>query len=223
MLNAREPKVINGPEILNKFVGESEAKVRELFIDAEVEYAERGEDSDLHILIFLQIDAICKQRGSGKGDSGVGDTVVNQMLSKMDGVNSLNNILVIGITNRKDLLDSALLRPGRFEVHVELGLPTEAGRLEIFEIHTAKMRANDILQGDVDLRWLATATINYSGAEIEGLVKSAASYALNRISNMESMQDGKRATTEEMNDVHVTREDFLQALDEVSYPHLFLT
>ena len=137
------------------------------------------------------------------------------MLSKMDGVNSLNNILVIGITNRKDLIDSALLRPGRFEVHVELGLPTEAGRLEIFEIHTAKMHANDILEGDVDLRWLATSTTNYSGAEIEGLVKSAASYALNRISNMETMQAGKRATADEMNDVHVTRDDFLAALDEV--------
>ena len=215
MLNAKEPKVINGPEILNKFVGESEAKVRELFADAEVEYAERGNDSDLHILIFLQIDAICKQRGSGKDSTGVGDTVVNQMLSKMDGVNSLNNILVIGITNRKDLIDSALLRPGRFEVHIELGLPTLQGRLEIFEIHTAKMRANDILEADVGLDWLARETVNYSGAEIEGLVKSAASYALNRIANMESMGEGKRATQEEMMDVHVTRDDFVAALQEV--------
>jgi vesicle-fusing ATPase len=82
--------------------------------------AKNGEDSDLHIIIFDEIDAVCKQRGSVQGSAGVHDTVVNQLLTKMDGVNSLNNILVIGMTNRKELIDEALLRPGRFEVHVEI-------------------------------------------------------------------------------------------------------
>eukprot|EP00163_Fabomonas_tropica_P005021 TRINITY_DN1447_c0_g2_i2.p1 TRINITY_DN1447_c0_g2~~TRINITY_DN1447_c0_g2_i2.p1 ORF type:complete len:326 (+),score=69.20 TRINITY_DN1447_c0_g2_i2:824-1801(+) len=103
MLQAREPKVVNGPEILNKYVGQSEENIRNLFKDAEAEYHERGEDSDLHIIIFDEIDAICKQRGTAGGSTGVHDTVVNQLLSKMDGVDSLNNILVIGMTNRKGM------------------------------------------------------------------------------------------------------------------------
>ncbi|KAJ4455165.1 putative Vesicle-fusing ATPase [Paratrimastix pyriformis] len=116
MLNSHEPKVVSGPEILNKFVGESERNMRELFADAEAEYKEKGDDSDLHLVIFDEIDAICKSRGSYSGGTGVGDSVVNQLLAKMDGVESLNNILVIGMTNRKDLIDDALLRPGRLEV-----------------------------------------------------------------------------------------------------------
>lgn len=83
----------------------------------------------MHIIIFDEIDAICKQRGStGNSGTGVNETVVNQLLSKMDGVDSLNNILIIGMTNRKDLIDEAVLRPGRLEVHLEIGLPDEFGR-----------------------------------------------------------------------------------------------
>ncbi len=96
MLNAHEPKIVNGPEILNKYVGASEENVRELFKDAEKEQAEKGEDSQLHIIIFDEIDAICKQRGSVSSGTGVHDTVVNQLLTKIDGVDALNNILLIG-------------------------------------------------------------------------------------------------------------------------------
>lgn len=143
MLNAREPKVINGPEVLNKYVGQSEENIRKLFADAEKEYKEKGDESGLHIIIFDELDAVCKQRGSGSaGGTGVGDSVVNQLLSKLDGVDQLNNILLIGMTNRKDLIDDALLRPGRLEVHVEISLPDEAGRQQIIGIHTAKARAN---------------------------------------------------------------------------------
>lgn len=119
MLNAREPKVVNGPEILNKYVGESEANIRKLFADAEEEQRRLGANSGLHIIIFDEIDAICKQRGSMAGSTGVHDTVVNQLLSKIDGVEQLNNILVIGMTNRPDLIDEALLRPGRLEVKMK--------------------------------------------------------------------------------------------------------
>lgn len=96
MLNAAEPKIVNGPEILNKYVGASEENVRELFKDAEKEQAEKGEDSSLHVIIFDEIDAICKQRGSVSSGTGVHDTVVNQLLTKIDGVDALNNILLIG-------------------------------------------------------------------------------------------------------------------------------
>lgn len=96
MLNAAEPKIVNGPEVLNKFVGASEENIRELFKDAEKEQAEKGEESSLHVIIFDEIDAICKQRGSVSSGTGVHDTVVNQLLTKIDGVDSLNNILLIG-------------------------------------------------------------------------------------------------------------------------------
>jgi len=138
MLNGKEPKVVNGPEILNKYVGQSEENIRNLFKDAEIEYKEKGEGSSLHIIIFDEIDAICKQRGSRNDGTGVADTVVNQLLAKIDGVEALNNILVIGMTNRKDLIDEALLRPGRLEVHMEINLPDERGRLQIIKIHTKK-------------------------------------------------------------------------------------
>lgn len=135
MLNAREPKIVNGPQILDKYVGESEANIRRLFADAEEEEKkvcqiinlikissyiiflfQSGSASGLHIIIFDEIDAICKARGSVGGNTGVHDTVVNQLLAKIDGVEQLNNILVIGMTNRRDMIDEALLRPGRLEV-----------------------------------------------------------------------------------------------------------
>lgn len=180
MLNAREPKVINGPEVLNKYVGQSEENIRKLFADAEKEYEEKGDDSSLHVIIFDELDAVCKQRGSGGGSTGVGDSVVNQLLSKLDGVNQLNNILLIGMTNRIDIIDEALLRAGRLEVHMEITLPDEMGRSQILAIHTARMRANDVIERDVDVEELAKLTRNFSGAEISGLVKAASSFAFSR-------------------------------------------
>jgi SpoVK/Ycf46/Vps4 family AAA+-type ATPase len=98
----------------------------------------------------------------------------------MDGVDQLNNVLIIGMTNRMDMIDEALLRPGRLEVHIEISLPDEAGRLQILNIHTNKMRTNGVMAGDVDIAELAAVTKNFSGAEIGGLVKSATSFAFNR-------------------------------------------
>lgn len=210
MLNGKEPKVVNGPEILNKFVGQSEENIRKLFVEAEQDQAENGDNAELHIIIFDEIDAICKQRGSTGGGTGVHDTVVNQLLSKIDGVNSLNNILVIGMTNRKDMIDEALLRPGRLEVHVEISLPDEHGRQQILRIHTAKMSSNRMLGSDVDIPKIAASTKNYSGAEIEGLCKSAAAFALNRHVDYKDLQK-KVDTTGLM----VTMNDFDKALVEV--------
>jgi|TARA_B110000977_G_scaffold131615_1_gene167699 vesicle-fusing ATPase len=106
--------------------------------------------------------------------------MVNQLLTKIDGVDSLNNILLIGMTNRRDMLDEAILRPGRLEVHIEIGLPDEPGRHQILKIHSAKMSENEFLGTDVDITDIAKRTKNFSGAEIEGLVKSAVSFALAR-------------------------------------------
>ena len=98
----------------------------------------------------------------------------------MDGVDQLNNVLIIGMTNRLDMIDEALLRPGRLEVHMEISLPDEHGRYQILTIHTAKMRNNGVMDSDVDLKELADLTKNFSGAEINGLIKSATSFAFNR-------------------------------------------
>lgn len=182
VLNAREPKIVNGPEILDKYVGGSEEKVRELFAEAEQEQLEAGDQSMLHIVILDEMDAICKSRGTVRDGTGVSDSVVNQLLSKIDGVDSLNNILLIGMTNRKDMIDDALLRPGRLEVHVEIGLPDVKGRSQILGIHTKNMREANRIMPEVLERMpeIAEKTKNFSGAEIEGLVKAATSYALTR-------------------------------------------
>jgi len=210
MLSAREPKIVNGPEILNKFVGESEANIRKLFEDAEEEQRRLGSNSGLHIIIFDEIDAICKQRGSVQGASGVHDTVVNQLLSKIDGVEPLNNILVIGMTNRPDLIDEALLRPGRFEVKKEIGLPDKQGRCEVLKIHTQKMKDSNILGSDVDLDEIASLTKNFSGAELAGLVRAAQSCAFVR-----HVKVGNKVEydSDSYDDLKVTRSDFMASLE----------
>ena len=181
-----------------------------MFIDAEKEYKARGDDSDLHIFIFDEIDALCKSRGSVTSGTGVHDSIVNQLLTKIDGVDALNNILLIGMTNRKDMLDEAMLRPGRLEVHIEIGLPDEKGRIQILNIHSNRMSENEFLGADVDLAELARRTGNFSGAEIEGLVKSAVSFALMRQVDMNDIG----APIDEEN-IKVTMADFEKALLEV--------
>jgi len=211
MLNAREPIIVNGPEILNKYVGQSEENIRKLFAEAEKEYKARGDESSLHIIIFDELDAICRQRGGRNDGTGVGDSVVNQLLAKMDGVEQLNNILIIGMTNRKDMIDEALLRPGRLEVHMEISLPDQHGRVQILNIHTAKMRENHLLAPDVDIEELAGLTKNFSGAEIAGFVRSASTFAFSR-----HIKGGTTATVnDDVENLKVCQSDFLHALEEV--------
>jgi vesicle-fusing ATPase len=165
----------------------------------------------LHIIIFDELDAIFKQRGSSNSGTGVGDTVVNQVLSKMDGVDQLNNILIIGMTNRIDMIDEALLRPGRLEVLMEVSLPDEHGRYQILNIHTRKMRNNGVMDRDVDLKRLARSTKNFSGAEISGLVKSATSFAFNRHVKVGTMA----GISDDVENLLVNADDFANALEEV--------
>lgn len=116
-----------------------------MFSDAEADFKMYGDDSDLHIIVIDEIDALCKNRGSTRDSTGVADNVVNQLLSKIDGVESINNMLLIGMTNRKDLIDDAMLRPGRLDVQIYIGLPDEIGRNQIIKIHTNTMRVNNCL------------------------------------------------------------------------------
>lgn len=210
MLVGKEPKVVNGPEVLNKYVGASEENIRALFKEAEEDQAKNGPNAELHVIIFDEIDAICKSRGSVRDGSGVHDTVVNQLLTKLDGVDALDNVLVIGMTNRKEMLDEALLRQGRLEVHLEIGLPDLEGRKQILRIHTGKARASNHLSPDVDVDELAAKTQNFSGAELEGLVRSATSWALDRVVDLDDL-----SKPIEEQAICITRADFLRALDEV--------
>ncbi|EGD76359.1 vesicle-fusing ATPase [Salpingoeca rosetta] len=166
----------------------------------------------LHVIIMDELDAICRQRGSVQSGTGVHDSIVNQLLSKIDGVEALNNILLIGMTNRLDMIDEALLRPGRLELKMQIGLPDTVGREQIFNIHTKKMRENKMLAEDVNIKELAGATKNFSGAEIAGVCRSAASFASNRCIKFDNTVEVK---TEELSSIKVTREDFLNAVQEV--------
>lgn len=129
----------------------------------------------------------------------------------MDGVDRLNNILVIGMTNRADMIDEALLRPGRLEVHMEISLPDAEGRYQILRIHTAKMRTNKVMDNDVNLEELAQLMKNYSGAEIEGFVKSATSFAFNRHVKVGTFA----GISDDVENLRVNRNDFFQALEEI--------
>lgn len=215
LLGAREPQIVNGPEILDRFIGEAERKVRDLFAPAEQEYKEAGDDSALHIIILDEMDAIARKRGSMTSDTtGVRDSVVNQLLAKMDGVKEASNVLVVGLTNRPELLDPALLRPGRLEVQLRVELPDLSGRRDILRIHTRQMReAGGISSAGIE--WmeelgettgLPAKTKHFSGAELAGLVRSAASFALARTVEQDTNE-------EEAGVVSVA--DLKQALKEV--------
>lgn len=209
-LNCHKPKIVNGPEVMSRFFGQSEENIRNLFKDAEEEYARAGDRSSLHIIIFDEIDSICQRRGTDVSGTGARDSMVNQLLSKIDGIDALNNILLIGMTNRIDMIDEALLRPGRFEVHIEVGLPDKSGRAQILKIHTRVMSESKRLADDVNLDEICALTKNYSGAELEGLVKCAVSYAIQR------HVDGSDITKpKDMDKIIITHADFIFALEEI--------
>lgn len=143
-LKARAPKIVAAPELLDRWVGGSERLVRELFHDAEAELAACNGDatrSALHVIVIDEIDAVFRKRSSAE-DSGEAtrSSTVNQILAKLDGVQAIPNVLLIGMTNRRELLDEALLRPGRLEVQIEIPLPSREGRREILQIHTDALR-----------------------------------------------------------------------------------
>lgn len=156
---------IKGPEVMSKWVGESEKAVRELFKKAK---------QVAPTIVFLdEIDAIAPRRGAYSG-SHVTESVVNQILTSIDGLESMEGVVVIGATNRPDILDTSLLRPGRFDRLLLIPAPDKKARLEIFKIHTNKMP----LDKDISLEDLANITEGYTGADIEGLCREAAMLSL---------------------------------------------
>lgn len=208
ILNCASISVVNGPELMSKYVGESANNVRNLFINADADQASLGANSPLHLIIFDEFDSIAKRRDAGNKTT---DDIVNQLLTKIDGITSLNNILLIGMTNRLDLIDDALLRSGRFEVNIEINLPDENGREEILKIHTKALKDNDMLNCDVNLRNIATITKNYSGAELEGLVKNARAFALHRHTDLNNPGKFK----DNLDKLSVNASDFKFALTEI--------
>ena len=158
---------IGGPEIVSKFYGESEGKLREIFKDAE--------ENAPSIIFIDEIDSIAPKRDEVNGEEE--RRIVAQLLSLMDGLNSRGKVVVIGATNRPNSIDEALRRPGRFDREIEIGIPDRDGRLEILEIHTRGMPLAD----DVDLKWLADKTHGYAGADLSALTKEAAMAALRRV------------------------------------------
>ncbi|HDN74065.1 MAG TPA: AAA family ATPase, partial [Archaeoglobus sp.] len=164
-----------GPELLSKWVGESERAIREVFRKART--------AAPSIVFFDELDSIAPRRGSGIGDSQVTERVISSLLTEIDGLESLHDVVVMAATNRPDLLDPALLRPGRFDRLILVPPPDEQARLEIFKIYTRKMP----LAEDVDLLELARVTKGYVGADIEAICKEAAILALREDLNAEKV------------------------------------
>jgi transitional endoplasmic reticulum ATPase len=156
---------IKGPEVLSKWVGESERAIREIF--------RKARQAAPCVVFFDEIDSIAPRRGQ-RFDSGVTDRIVNQLLTEMDGLERLEGVVVIAATNRPDVLDPALLRPGRFDRLIYVPPPDERARLEILKVHTRRMP----LAEDVDLAEIAKRTEGYTGADLAAVCKEAALAAL---------------------------------------------
>lgn len=191
---------IGGPEIVSKFYGESEGKLREIFKEAE--------ENAPSIIFIDEIDSIAPKREEVTGEEE--RRIVAQLLSLMDGLNSRGKVVVIGATNRPNSIDEALRRPGRFDREIEIGIPDRNGRHEILVIHTRGMPLAD----DVDLDWLADKTHGYSGADLSALTKEAAMAALRRVLPDVDLE-AEEIPREVLNKISVTKDDFKSALRDM--------
>ena len=185
---------IKGPELLSKWVGESEKGIREIFRKAR---------QAAPCIIFLdEVDALVPRRGSGGSNSHVTENVVSQILTEIDGLEELNNVLIIAATNRLDIVDEAFLRPGRFDRIIKVPNPDEKGRQHIFEIHTKSKP----LASDAKISEIVKLTDNFSGAEIAAVANRAAIAALRRYVS------GKLKNVKE---IKITQQDLIDAVDKV--------
>ena len=185
---------IKGPELLSKWVGESEKGVREVFRKAR---------QAAPCIIFLdEVDALVPRRGSGGSESHVTESVVSQILTEIDGLEELNDVLIVGATNRLDIVDEALLRPGRFDRIIEVPNPDSKGRQHIFEIHTKKKP----LGNDVNITKLVELTDGFSGAEIGAVANRAAIIALKRYVGGKSQN---------IKEIKISQQDLIDAVDKV--------
>jgi transitional endoplasmic reticulum ATPase len=193
--------VISGPEIMSKFYGESEARLREIF--------QKAQETAPSIVFIDEMDAIAPKREEVTGE--VERRVVAQLLSLMDGMGTRGNIIVIGATNRPNAIDPALRRPGRFDREIEIGVPDKAGRNEILQIHTRNMP----LAEDVDIKRLSDVTHGYTGADISSLSREAAMKALRRYMPDINLEE-ERVPPEILDRMVVQEDDFLSAYREIT-------
>ncbi|MHA1485930.1 MAG: CDC48 family AAA ATPase [Promethearchaeota archaeon] len=191
---------INGPEIMSKFYGESEKKLRKIFIEAE--------EKSPSIIFIDEIDAIAPKRETVTGE--VERRVVAQLLALMDGLHSRGKVIVIGATNRPNSLDPALRRPGRFDREIEIKVPNEKGRREVFQIHTRSMP----LDKKISLKEYANITHGFVGADISAVCREAAMSALRRYLPQIDL-DSELIDPELLEQIEVTKNDFEEALKEV--------
>jgi transitional endoplasmic reticulum ATPase len=192
---------INGPEIMSKFYGESEARLREMFTQAQ--------KNSPSIIFIDELDAIAPKREEVTGE--VERRVVAQLLALMDGLTGRGNLIVIGATNRPEALDPALRRPGRFDREIEIGVPDQAGRFEILQIHTRGMP----LSKDVDLKKLAKMSHGYTGADLSALGRETAMKALRRYLPEINLED-ERIPPKVLEKMEVRMEDFSNAYREIT-------
>nr|WP_324758066.1 CDC48 family AAA ATPase [Haloarcula sp. GH36] len=190
---------VKGPELLNKFVGESEKGVREVFSKAR--------ENAPTVVFFDEIDSIATERGGGQTDSGVGERVVSQLLTELDGIEEMEDVVVVATTNRPDLIDDALLRPGRLDRHVHVPVPDEEARRAILEVHTRDKPLAD----DVDLDKIARRTEGYVGADIEAVAREASMAATREFIHSVDSEDLDDSVT----NVKITNDHFEAALSEV--------
>ncbi|VVB77704.1 VCP-like ATPase [uncultured archaeon] len=190
--------LLNGPEIMSKFYGESEKRLRDLFDEAE---------KNAPSIIFIdEIDAIAPKREEVTGE--VERRVVSQLLTMMDGLKSRGKVVVIGATNRPNSIDQALRRPGRFDREVEIRAPDKVGRLQVLKIHTRGMP----LAKDVDLDQLASVTHGFVGADINALAKEAAMIVLRRLLPKLDLKENEEIPEEVLKELRVSHKDFSEAL-----------
>ena len=191
---------LSGPEIMGKFYGESEERLREFFKQAE--------ENAPSIIFIDEIDSIAPKREEVSGE--LEKRIVSQLLSLMDGMKSRGKVVVIAATNRPDSIDPALRRPGRFDREIEIGIPDQEGRLQVLNIHTRGMPINE----KVDLKEISKITHGFVGADLEFLAKEAAMRSLRRIMP-EIDFDQEKISTEILQKIQITNEDFRDALKEV--------
>jgi len=193
--------LLNGPEIMSKFYGESEKKIRDIFEDAE---------KNAPSIIFIdEIDAIAPKREEVQGE--VERRVVSQLLTMMDGLKARGKVIVIGATNRPNALDPALRRPGRFDREIEISVPGKEGRLSVLKIHTRGMP----LTKDVSLDALASMTHGFVGADLESLSKEAAMNVLRKLLPKMKLESEEQISPELLEKLVVKQQDFLDALKVV--------
>ena len=191
---------INGPEIISKYYGESEKQLREIFDDAA---------NNAPAIVFVdEIDSICPKREDVSGE--VERRVVAQMLTLMDGMQGRDNVIVIGATNRRDAMDPALRRPGRFDREIEIGVPDREGRKEILDVHTRQMPIAD----DFDVDWVLENSYGFVGADLAALVRESAMKALRRYLP-EIDLDEETIPPEVLEKMEVRMDDFRPAIREI--------